>query len=33
LSGACHVSRSLGFGAFDRWSLLSSYGTGQSGVF
>jgi hypothetical protein len=23
LSGACHVSRPLGFGAVDRWSLLS----------
>jgi hypothetical protein len=31
LSGACHVSRPLGFGAVDRWSLLSSCCTGQSG--
>jgi hypothetical protein len=31
LSGACHVSRSLGFGAVNRWSPLSSSGTGQSG--
>jgi non-ribosomal peptide synthetase component F len=33
LSGACHVSRPLGFRAVDRWSPLSSCGTGQSGVF
>jgi hypothetical protein len=33
LSGACHVSRLLGFGAVDRRSPLSSCGTGQSGVF
>jgi hypothetical protein len=31
LSGACHVSRPLGFGAVDRWSLLSSCYTRQSG--
>jgi hypothetical protein len=31
LSGACHVSRPLGFGAVDRWSSLSSCGTEQSG--
>jgi hypothetical protein len=31
LYGACHVSRSLGFGAVDRWSPLSSCGTGQTG--
>jgi hypothetical protein len=31
LSGACHVSRPLRFGAVDRWSPLSSCGTGQSG--
>jgi hypothetical protein len=31
LSGVCHVSRSLGFGAVDRWSPLSSCGTRQSG--
>jgi hypothetical protein len=31
LSGECHVSRPLGFGAVDHWSLLSSYSTGQSG--
>jgi hypothetical protein len=31
LSGACHVSRPLGFGAIDRWSPLSSCGTEQSG--
>jgi hypothetical protein len=30
LSGACHVSRPLGFRAVDRWSPLSSCGTGQS---
>jgi hypothetical protein len=33
LSGACYVSRPLGFGAVDRWSHLSSCSTGQSGVF
>jgi hypothetical protein len=33
LSGKCHVSRSLGFGVVDCWSLLSSCGTGQSGAF
>jgi hypothetical protein len=33
LSGVCHVSRLLGFGAVDRWSPLSSCGTGQSGAF
>jgi hypothetical protein len=33
LSGECHVSRPLGFGAIDRSSLLSSCGTGQSGAF
>jgi hypothetical protein len=31
LSGACHVSRPLGFGAIDCCSLPSSCGTGQSG--
>jgi hypothetical protein len=31
LSGACHVSRPLGFGAVDRWSPMSSCGIGQSG--
>jgi hypothetical protein len=31
LSGACHVSWPLGFGVVDRWSPLSSCGTGQSG--
>jgi hypothetical protein len=31
LSGACHVSRPLGFGAVYHWSPLSSCGTGQSG--
>jgi hypothetical protein len=31
LSGACHVSRPLGFGAVDHWSLLSSCCTRQSG--
>jgi hypothetical protein len=31
LSCECHVSRSLGFGAVDCRSLLSSCGTGQSG--
>jgi hypothetical protein len=30
LSGACHVSRPLGFGAIDRWRLLSLWCTGQS---
>jgi hypothetical protein len=30
LSSVCHVSRLLGFGAIDRWSPLSSCGTGQS---
>jgi hypothetical protein len=30
LSGACHVSKPLEFGAVDRWSLLSSCCTGQS---
>jgi hypothetical protein len=30
LSGECHVSRPLGFGAVDCWSPLSSCGTGQS---
>jgi hypothetical protein len=33
LSGACDISRPLGFGAVDRWSPLSSCGTGQSGAF
>ena len=33
LSGACHVSRPLGFGAVDHWSPLSSCCTGQSGAF
>jgi hypothetical protein len=33
LPGACHVSRPLGFGAINRWSPLSSWGTGQSGAF
>jgi hypothetical protein len=33
LSGACHVSRPLGFGAVDRWSPLSSCETRQSGAF
>jgi hypothetical protein len=28
---ACHVTRPLGIGAVDRWSPLSSCGTGQSG--
>jgi hypothetical protein len=32
LSGECHVSRPLGFGAVHRWSLLSSCSTGQTGV-
>jgi hypothetical protein len=31
LSGACHVSWPLGFGAVDRWNLLSFCCTGQSG--
>jgi hypothetical protein len=31
LSSECHVSRPLGFGAVDRWSLLSSCSTGLSG--
>jgi hypothetical protein len=31
LSGACHVSTSLGFGVVDRWSPLSCRCTGQSG--
>jgi hypothetical protein len=31
LSGARHVSYPLGFGAVDRWRLLSSSGTGQFG--
>jgi hypothetical protein len=31
LSGECHVSQPLGFGAVDHWSLLSSCGTRQSG--
>jgi hypothetical protein len=31
LSGARHVSYSLGFGAVDHWRILSSSGTGQSG--
>jgi hypothetical protein len=30
LSGACNVSRPLGFGAVDHWSPLSSCDTGQS---
>jgi hypothetical protein len=33
LSGARHVNYLLGFGAVDRWRLLSSSGTGQSGDF
>jgi hypothetical protein len=33
LSGACHVSTSLGFGAADRRSYLSCCCTGQSGAF
>jgi hypothetical protein len=33
LSGACHLSRPLGFGVVDRWSPLSSCGTRQSGAF
>jgi hypothetical protein len=32
LSGACHVSTPLGFGAVDRWSPLSCSFTGQSGA-
>jgi hypothetical protein len=32
LSDECRVSRSLGFGAIDHLSLLSSCGTGQSDV-
>jgi hypothetical protein len=31
LSGACHISQPLGFGAVDRWSPLSSCGTRQFG--
>jgi hypothetical protein len=31
LFGAYHVSRPLGFGVVDRWSLLSSCYTGQFG--
>jgi hypothetical protein len=31
LSGACHIIWPFGFGAVDRWSPLSSCGTGQSG--
>jgi hypothetical protein len=31
LCGARHVSYPLGFGAVDRWRLLSSSDTGQSG--
>jgi hypothetical protein len=30
LSGVHHVSYPLGFGAVDRWRLLSSSGIGQS---
>jgi hypothetical protein len=30
LFGVRHVSYPLGFGAVDRWRLLSSSGTGQS---
>jgi hypothetical protein len=33
LSGACHVSCPLGFGAVGRWSPLSSCCTKQFGVF
>jgi hypothetical protein len=33
VSGECHVSLPLGFGAVDCWSLMSSCGTGQSGAF
>jgi hypothetical protein len=33
LSGVCHVSTPLGFGAFDHWSLLSSSGTGHVCAF
>jgi hypothetical protein len=32
LSGACHVSTPLGFGAVDRWNPLSCSATGQSGA-
>jgi hypothetical protein len=32
LSGACHVCRSLGFGAVDRWIRLSFCCTGQFGA-
>ena len=32
LSGACHVSRPLGFGAIDRWNPLSFCCTGQFGA-
>jgi hypothetical protein len=32
VSGACHVSCPLGFGAVDRWGPLSSSCTGQSGA-
>jgi hypothetical protein len=32
LSGACHVSMSLGFGVVDCWSPLSCSCTGQSGA-
>jgi hypothetical protein len=31
LSGACHISQPLGFGAVECWSPLSSCGTGHSG--
>jgi hypothetical protein len=31
LSGVCHVSTLLGFGAVDRWTSLSCSCTGQSG--
>jgi hypothetical protein len=31
VSGACHISGPLGFGAVDRWSLLSYSCTRQSG--
>jgi hypothetical protein len=31
VSGACHVSCPLGFGAVDHWRPLSSSCTGQSG--
>jgi hypothetical protein len=33
LSGVCHVSRPLGFGAVDRWSPLSSCDTEQFDAF